>query len=317
MHVAIEHLQLIADERERDFVLLARLRGDTRWKPLELHTGRATDASSRERRAARLRRPRACRCSSPCIAPSPCRSARSSAGSIASVGILERRVAQPKAERKERLAGEIEVVVAAAGRLVIVDERQLALGHRERDRQPARGIVVAEQHVGDRVAALLARIPASITAPTRSSQRDIVIALPPTSTTTSACRSPRRARSALPDGPAGRATRDRETRLPRCPATTIATSLCRAAVDGAVDLRAPVVGDAGVPDELHARVAGALEVLEANVVRRFPARSAHVGEARAVRLLLPVVDDELVVEIEPIAVVAFDADAPHAASAAR
>ena len=57
------------------------------------------------------------------------------------------------------MPGEIDVVVAAAGRLVVVDERQLPFGHREGDRQASGGIGVAEQHVRDRVPALLARIP--------------------------------------------------------------------------------------------------------------------------------------------------------------
>src|SRR5256885_13691609 len=39
------------------------------------------------------------------------------------IRVLEGRVAQSKSERKERLPGEIDVVVATAGRLVVVDER--------------------------------------------------------------------------------------------------------------------------------------------------------------------------------------------------
>ena len=97
--------------------------------------------------------------------------------------ILEGRVAQPEAERKERLPGEIEVVVAAAGRLVIVDERQLPLRDGKGDRQSAGGIVVAPQHVGDRGASDLARIPDVDHGADLFSQ-GMVIALPPTSTTT-------------------------------------------------------------------------------------------------------------------------------------
>ena len=85
--------------------------------------------------------------------------------------VLERRVAQPEAERKERLPGEVDVVVAAAGRLVVVVERQLAFGHRERDRQPARRVVVAEEHVRDGSPPASPGYHASITAATRSSQR--------------------------------------------------------------------------------------------------------------------------------------------------
>src|SRR5689334_12067541 len=42
------------------------------------------------------------------------------------IRILECRIAEAKTEREQWLAGEIEVVVAAASRLVVVDERQLA-----------------------------------------------------------------------------------------------------------------------------------------------------------------------------------------------
>jgi len=46
--------------------------------------------------------------------------------------------------------------------------------------------------------------------------------------------------------------------------------------DGAVDLSAPDVSDTGVPHELHARIAAALEVLESDVV-------GGVGAEREVR----------------------------------
>ena len=76
---------------------------------------------------------------------------------------------------------------------------------------------------------------------------------------------------------------------------------------GAVDRRAPVVGDAVVPHELHPRVAGALEVLEPEVVLA-PGVEPHVRQVRAVRLLLPVVDQQPAVEVQAIAVVALDAE---------
>ena len=80
----------------------------------------------------------------------------------------ERRVAQPEAELVQRVARR-EVAVArvvlrrhvarAAGRLVVVVDRHLADRARERDRQLAAGVDLAEQHVGDRVAGLDAREP--------------------------------------------------------------------------------------------------------------------------------------------------------------
>src|SRR4051812_31609186 len=54
--------------------------------------------------------------------------------------VLEGRVAQPEAEREQRLACEIEVVVAAASWLVVIYERQLTLGHRKRDWQAPAGV---------------------------------------------------------------------------------------------------------------------------------------------------------------------------------
>ena len=84
---------------------------------------------------------------------------RHGVGRDAEVRVLERRVAQPVAEREEWLAGEVEVVVTATGRLVVVREWQLPFAHREGDRQSAGGILATEEHVGDGVAALLAGIP--------------------------------------------------------------------------------------------------------------------------------------------------------------
>src|SRR5205807_7905199 len=71
----------------------------------------------------------------------------------------ERRIAQSVAERKERLTGEIDIVVTPARGLVIIAQRQLARGQGERDREAARGVGIAKQHVGQGVAALLAGIP--------------------------------------------------------------------------------------------------------------------------------------------------------------
>src|SRR5262249_54952666 len=69
-----------------------------------------------------------------------------------------------------------------------------------------------------------------------------------------------------------------------------------------------VVDDAGVPDQAQTRVACALEVLETNRVGR-PGRPGHVRGSPAERLLGPVVDDERSVKKQPVAIVAFDADA--------
>src|SRR5206468_971463 len=66
---------------------------------------------------------------------------------------------EPEPEWKERLTAEIDVIVAAPGGFVVVYQRELAFCERKRDRQTAGRIVVAEQHIDDRVAALLSRIP--------------------------------------------------------------------------------------------------------------------------------------------------------------
>ena len=81
---------------------------------------------------------------------------------------LERRVAEAVAELVERRAGA-DVAVArvvlrrrvtrTAGRLVVVVDRDLADVARERDRQLAAGVDLAEEHVGDAVARLDAAEP--------------------------------------------------------------------------------------------------------------------------------------------------------------
>ena len=81
--------------------------------------------------------------------------------------------------------------------------------------------------------------------------------------------------------------------------------------DGFRNARGSVIDDAGVPEQFQPRVAGALEVLQPDPMRR-ARRPRDVGHADAVRLLSPVVDDERVVEVQTIAVVALDADAPDA-----
>ena len=223
--------------------------------------------------------------------------------------VLERRVAQPEPEREERLAGEVEVVVAAAGRLVVVDERQLPLGHRERDRQPAGRVGVAEEDVRHGVAALLARIPGV---------DDRADAVEP----------PRHRDGAAADQDdddrlAGRgdgldqlllAAGQREERaVAELPFLDAGDDDGDVALAGERDrgrdrlVAVTVARRARVPDQLDARVAGALEVLEPQVVRGAgPERDRR--EAAAVRLLLPVVDHERAVEVEAVAVVPLDAE---------
>ncbi len=73
--------------------------------------------------------------------------------------VLERGVAQAVPERKERLAGEIGVVVTAAGGEMQVGKRQLALTLRHREGQAAGGVDVAEEHLAHRSATGLAGVP--------------------------------------------------------------------------------------------------------------------------------------------------------------
>src|SRR6185503_724827 len=72
---------------------------------------------------------------------------------------LEGGVAEAIAERIKRLGG-VEQIAAPSGRLVIVEDRQLTDVARDRNRQLAARIITAEQHVGQRMAGLLAKIPA-------------------------------------------------------------------------------------------------------------------------------------------------------------
>ena len=213
------------------------------------------------------------------------------------------------------MPGEIDVVVAAAGRLVVVGERQLAFGHGKRDRQPARRIGVAEQHVGDGVAALLARIPrvedrADAIEPRRHRDR----AAADEHDDDGLCRS-RRTRSdqlLLASRQARACARSRNSPS-STPATTIGDVALPRERDGLVDLRAALSSvDAGVPDQLQPRVAGALEVLEPDRGATSPAPSATSAIRVPYDCFFQLSIDERVVEIEAIAVVAFDADAPHA-----
>ena len=66
-------------------------------------------------------------------------------------------VAQPVAEGEERLAAE--VAVGAPLHAIVLEGRQVVHRPVEGDRQPPAGVVVAEEHVGQRLAAGLARIP--------------------------------------------------------------------------------------------------------------------------------------------------------------
>src|SRR4029078_10482333 len=84
------------------------------------------------------------------------------------VRVREGRVTEAIAERKERRPWQIEVfrrvvvflVGGETGVSVIVVEGDLARRAREGDRQLAAGVVIAKQHVGDRVAVLASEKPA-------------------------------------------------------------------------------------------------------------------------------------------------------------
>src|SRR6185436_2243767 len=81
----------------------------------------------------------------------------------------------------------------------------------------------------------------------------------------------------------------------------------RSGRDRAVDLRAPDTRDTGIPHEFEPSVPRALEILEANrMLGATP--EAHRRHSPSKRDLSPVVDHELVVDPEAVAVVAFDAD---------
>ena len=73
------------------------------------------------------------------------------------VVVLEAGVAQPVAERVERLAAEVAVGLPLHA--VVVEGRYLIRGLVEGDGEPARRIVVAEEDVGDGRPALLAGVP--------------------------------------------------------------------------------------------------------------------------------------------------------------
>ena len=188
------------------------------------------------------------------------------AGSIDEIRVFERRVAQPEAEGKQRLPCQVEIVVASARRLVVVAQRHLTLGHRERDGQTARGIRVAEEHVGDGRATHFARVPdvddgADVLEPWHRDRA-------------AADEHDHRRLSRRRDGPnhllltPGQRERRPVAKLAFLDARDddrhVAAPSDR---DGTVDRRARIVAHTGVPHELHARVARALEVFQANRVR--------------------------------------------------
>ena len=195
---------------------------------------------------------------------------------------------------------------------MIVVQRQLAGRDGKRDRQAPRRIHVAEQHVGERMAALLAWIPrvehpVHLVEPMRhrdgaaahqhddgrGARRryrcDQLLLVPR--------QVERRAVAELPLLYAGHHDGD--------------ATLARDG-DGAVDRRSPVVHDTGVPHQPQPRIPGALEVLQPQIVGA-AGREIDGGDARTVGALHPVVDHERAVEIQPVAVVPLDAEARDAA----
>ena len=125
----------------------------------------------------------------------------------------ERRVAEPVAEREQRRHRHVEVLRRvllvgrrAAGALVRVVERHLADRARERDRQLAARVDVAEQHVRGGVARLRPAVPGHrATAGTFSAIHGIVSGRPFTSTTTVGLPAACTARTSSTAAPAGRA----------------------------------------------------------------------------------------------------------------
>jgi hypothetical protein len=210
-------------------------------------------------------------------------------------------------EREERLPGQVEIVIAAARRLVVVRERQLAFLHREGDRQASRRIGVAEEHARDGRSALLARVPghehrSHLLEPGRHRDR------------APADDHDRRRDAGRRDGADERllVTGQREARtiaeLALLDAGDDHRHIARARDrDRLGDPRRMVLRYARVPDELHARIAGALEVVEPDGV---PAsgceRDGH--EPRAERALLPGIDHQAAIDPEAVAVVALHAD---------
>ncbi len=81
----------------------------------------------------------------------------------AQIAVLEARVAQPIAELIQRLGAQFHVIALPmrppARQLVAVEDRDLPRVARHRDRQLAAGIVIAKQHVRDRVRAFFAGQP--------------------------------------------------------------------------------------------------------------------------------------------------------------
>jgi hypothetical protein len=228
----------------------------------------------------------------------------------AQIRVLERRVAESVAEGEQRHAGQIDVVVASARRLVVVVERQLAFRHRKRQRQASGGIRASEDRVRHGVTAGLTRIPRV---------DDGGDAFQPWHGDGAAAnedddRRLARRRDGLDQF--GLAAGQPELR----PVAKLA--LLHAAdnhhgiaggcgCDRLTDLPPPRLGDTGIPDELQPGVARRLEILQPDAMDR-SRRQRHRRHADAVRPLLPVIDDEFVIEIEPVAVVALDADPRHA-----
>src|SRR5687767_14122542 len=223
--------------------------------------------------------------------------------------VLERRVAETKAEREQRMASEVEVIIAATGWLVVVDEWQLSLFDRKRYGQPAGRIYRAEHDVSDSVAALLAWIPGhhhgihpvepghgDRAAPDQDDDHRFP------------CRSDRRNELLLMAG-------EREFRaVPKLSLLDAGDDddniVCARERDRFGDTRAGLVRHAVVPYESQARVTSTLEILQPKVV--IPWWEIHIGELRAIRLFAPVVEDQPTVDPEPVAVVTLDPDALHA-----
>src|SRR5581483_10989490 len=73
------------------------------------------------------------------------------------IAVLEHCIAQPVTKWVERLA--FEITIGSPGHIVVFKGRELLNRLVERNRQPAAGVVVSEQYIGNSVSPLLSRVP--------------------------------------------------------------------------------------------------------------------------------------------------------------
>ncbi len=223
------------------------------------------------------------------------------------IRVLEGGVAQTETEREGGLPGKIDIVIAAARRFVVVVQRQLSFGHGESDRQSARRIVVAEQDIRHGVPALVARVP---DVQHRIDVIDPVRHRDGTASDSDDCDRRPRGRD-LPDQ-LGLMAGQRQARAVAELAFLDARDdngdvRITRGLDRLGNGRPPVRPHTRIPDQLQPRIARALEVLDAQVVGT--ARlERDLRQPHAVRPLAPVVDQQLAVQPQAVAIIALDAE---------